>query len=146
MKLMRRNRNRWSVAFTLVFAVQLLASSLCISTAAQAVETTADNHCHESRMHAGMPTSDMQAASMQQEENAMDHSMAMACTHCASPENYTLFVNGLDVSPTDLLLAFVVVDRSTTTSATSLSNFIERAQAPPRSSTTLYNTTQRIRI
>jgi len=130
MKLMRRDRNRWSVAFTLVFAVQILISSLCISTTAQAMETASSEHCQQSM-----------------EQANMHHEMSMsACSHCASPEDFALFSSSLDLSPTDLLLAFVVVDTSTATSATTLLNFMDRAHAPPRSSTTLYNTTQRIRI
>jgi hypothetical protein len=146
MKLAKANRSRWNVTFSVMFAVQLLASSLCISTAAQAVEITAGNHCHESSIHAGMPTSDMQAANMQQEENAMDHSMAMACTHCASPDNFTVYTTHVDHSPVTFLLAYMETDAIAFTPETSSAFPAERVQAPPRSSTTLYNTTQRIRI
>ncbi|NOR72684.1 MAG: hypothetical protein GQ467_02250 [Mariprofundaceae bacterium] len=138
MKLMKRDRNRWSVAFTLVFAVQILVSSLCISTTAQAMETASSEHCQQN----------MEQVNMHHEMGSQPmHEMSMStCSHCASPEDFTLFASSLDVSPADLLLAFVVVETPATTSATTLLNFMERAYAPPRSSTTLYNTTQRIRI
>jgi len=147
MKLMGRNRNRWSVAFTLVFAVQLLASTLCIVSSAQAAEEIKANHCHETMQMNSADQMDMQheMASMPMLAQPEPSPMSV-CSHCASPENFALFLNNLDISPSDLLLAFVMVDTSSTASATASQSFIERAQAPPRSSTTLYTTTQRIRI
>lgn len=145
MKLMRGNRNRWSMAFSVMFAVQLLASSLCIATAVQAVEITTSNHCHESTMP-NMSRSDIQSASMQHEANAMDHSMASACTHCASPNKFTVFAAHVDHSPVTFLLAYVATESPVSTSEVSSVSFTERAQSPPRSSTTLFTTTQRIRI
>ncbi|MES0372187.1 MAG: hypothetical protein ABUK11_07900 [Mariprofundaceae bacterium] len=138
MKLMRGNRNRWSVAFTLVFSVQLLVSALCVIPSAQAAVVAEVTHCNEAMQHE-MSAKSMQEMAMQ----AQPESSPMAtCSHCSSPENFALFLNNLDISPSDLLLAFVVVETAATTSQ----NFIARAQAPPRSSTTLYTTTQRIRI
>ncbi len=135
------------MTFSVMFAVQLLASSLCISTAAQAVETATGNHCHESSIHAGMPASDIQAASStQQEENAMGHSMAMACTHCASPDNFTVYTTHADHSPVTFLLAYVESDAIAFAPEAFSAFPAERVQALPRSSTTLYNTTQRILI
>jgi len=147
MKLMGRNRNRWSAAFALVFAVQLLASTLCLVSSAQAAEEIKASHCHES-----MQRDSEQHASMQHEmgdrsmQSQPEPSPMSACSHCASPENFALFVNNLDLSSTDLLLAFIVVETALTTSETTSQNSVDRAQAPPRSSTTLYSTTQRIRI
>jgi len=145
MKLMGRNRNRLSVTFTLVFAVQLLATTLCLVSSAQAAEEITANHCvdamqmdstHQMAMQHEMAVKPMQAQSEQMPMSA--------CSHCESPEDIALFINNLDLS--NLLSAFIVVETSATTSATTSQNFVERAQAPPRSSTTLYTTTQRIRI
>ena len=125
----------------LVFAVQVFASSLCISTTAQAVETVSLEHCHQSMEHSGIQheMSSMQAQPMQ--EIPMS-----ACSHCASPDDFAIFVNDVDASPADLLLAFIVLETIPATSSAALPNFVERAQAPPNSSSTLYTTTQRIRI
>ncbi|MCF7821969.1 MAG: hypothetical protein K9M17_05965 [Mariprofundaceae bacterium] len=145
MKLMRGNRNRWSMAFTLVFTVQLLASTLCVVSSAQAAEVIKASHCHEAIQHDpgqhvqhGMGIRPMQP---QSEQLPMS-----ACSHCASPENFALFVNDLDASPADLLFAFVVLETYATAATAASLNFIKRSLAPPRSSTTLYTTTQRIRI
>lgn len=143
MKLEKTNRNRWSVTFSVMFAVQLLASSLCISTAVQAAEVAA-NHCHESSTHAEMSRSDMSSENMQQEKNVIDHSMASACTHCASPDDFSVSINSLDHSPVMFLLAYMTTELAA--SKASAAPFTERAQAPPQSSTTLYTTTQRILI
>lgn len=143
MKLVRRNRNRWSVTFTLVFAVQLLTSALCVVPSAQAAEAIKANHCHEAMQH-----NSGQQPNMQHEmgSNHIQEMPMSACSHCASPESFALFIHDLDISPTDLLFAFVVLETYSTTATTASLNFMERAHAPPRSSTTLYNTTQRIRI
>ena len=147
MKLMRRNRNRSSVVFTLIFAVQLLASTLCVVSSAQAAEAIQASHCHETMQHDSGQQMDMQHEMGAQSIQAQSEPLPMStCSHCAAPENFTLFVNDLDVSPSDLLFAFVVMETPVTTSATASLNFMERAQAPPRSSTTLYTITQRIRI
>ncbi len=146
MKLIRGSRNKWSMAFSLMFAVQLLASSLCISTAVQAVETVASNHCHESMMHSGMPHSDTEAASVQHETAAMDHAMKSACTHCASPDDFTISATHTDHAPATFLLAYVAIDEAASAPETVSARFAERVQAPPRSSTTLYSTTLRILI
>ena len=141
MKLAKANRSKWSVTFSVMFAVQLLASSLCISTAVQAAGV-AENHCHESSMHAEMPRSDMQSASMKHVEGSMD----LACTHCASPDDFAVYITHVDHSPVTFLLAYVETDAIALTPETSSAFPAERVQAPPRSSTTLYNTTQRILI
>ncbi len=149
MKLMGRNRDSrykgWSVAFTLVFAVQLLASTLCLVSSAQAAEEIMASHCHETmKMDSGHHMS-MQHEMGAKPAHAQPEDMQMStCSHCESPEDVALFVNDLDLS--EQLSAFIVVEASTTFPATASRNFMERAQAPPRSSTTLYTTTQRIRI
>ncbi len=131
----------------LVFAMQILVSSLCISTSAQAIETIAPEHCHQNMM--GSDTShdmmhhSMSDMSMQAQPEQMPKS---ACSHCDSPDEIALFVNDLDISSPHLILAFVVMETFSTDAEAVLPNFSERAQAPPRSSTTLYTTTQRIRI
>ena len=71
---------------------------------------------------------------------------ATTCSHCASPDDITLFVNDLDISSPHLILAFVVMEAFSIQTEAELPSFTERPQAPPRSSTTLYTTTQRIRI
>jgi hypothetical protein len=147
MKLMRNNRNRWSMTFTLVFAVQLLVSALCIIPSAQAAVAIEANHCHEAMQHNSGQQPNMQhemgAKQMQAQPEQLPTS---ACSHCASPASFAVFINDLNISPTDLLFAFVVLETYSTTATTASLNFMERAQAPPRSSSTLYNTTQRIRI
>jgi len=126
------------MAFTFVFAVQILVSSLCISTAAQAMETVSLEHCHQSMEHSNMQH-EMGSEPMQE--------MPMpACSHCASPDDFAVYVNDLDVSPVELLIAFIAFGEANNPSAAVSLNFSERVQAPPRSSTTLYTTTQRILI
>lgn len=131
----------------LVFAVQILVSSLCISTSAQAMETISPEHCHQSMansdMNHGMMHQAMSEMPMQAQPEQMPKS---ACSHCDSQDEIALFVNDLDVSSPHLILAFVVMETINQQSASDLPNFIERAQAPPKSSSTLYTTTQRIRI
>ncbi|MDT8376766.1 MAG: hypothetical protein RQ867_08570 [Mariprofundaceae bacterium] len=142
MKLMRRNHNRLSVTLTLVFAMQILASSLCISTAAQAMETVSLNHCHQSMEHSNMQH-EMGSRSMQAQPEQLPIS---ACSHCASPDDFAVFVNDLDSSPVGFLIAFVASGETANPSATVSLSLSERALAPPRSSTTLYTTTRRIRV
>lgn len=100
------------------------------------------NHCQETMQHE-MSTTSMHEMAMQAQPESSPMS---ACSHCSSPENFALFTHDLDISPSDLLFAFVVLESSEAIAVTTPMNFIKRAQAPPRSSTTLYNTTQRIRI
>ena len=129
----------------LVFAVQILVSSLCISTSAQAMETISTEHCHQDMANAGMDHGMMQA-SMSTESTQPVQMPPATCSHCDSPGDIALFVNDLDISSPHLILAFVVSETVSIHTEAELPNFIERAQAPPRSSTTLYTTTQRIRI
>lgn len=147
MKLMRGNRSRLSMTFMLVFAVQILVSSLCISTSAQAMETISPEHCHQSMtdtdMGHGMTHHSMSEIPMQAQPEQMPPA---TCSHCSSPDDIALFVNDLDISSPHLILAFVVMETISTHAEAELPGFIERAQAPPRSATTLYTTTQRIRI
>jgi len=131
----------------LVFAVQILVSSLCISTSAQAMETISPEHCQQtmanSEMDHGMMHQAMSEMPMQAQPEQMPKS---ACSHCDSQDEVALFVNDLDISSPHLILAFVVMETFSIHSEAELPDFSERAQAPPRSSTTLYTTTQRIRI
>ncbi|HKI60492.1 MAG TPA: hypothetical protein VKA23_05610 [Mariprofundaceae bacterium] len=147
MKLMRGSRGRLSITFMLVFAVQVLVSSLCISTSAQAMGTIAPEHCHQN-----MASFDMGHGIMQQTMSEMpmqpqsEQLPSSTCSHCDSPDEIALFVNDLDISSPHLILAFMVMETIAQQSGINLPDFIERAQAPPRSSSTLYTTTQRIRI
>jgi len=145
MKLMGRNRNRWSVAFTLAFSVQLFASTLCLVSSAQAAEEIKASHCHETMQMDSSHQMAMQHEMGTKPIHDQSEKMPMsACSHCESPEDIALFINDLDLS--GQLFTFIVVETSATTSASTSENFTERAQAPPRSSSTLYTTTQRIRI
>jgi len=135
------------MTFMLVFAVQILVSSLCISTSAQAGERLSPGHCHQSMTDSGMAHDMMhQTMSKMPMQGQSEQVPPATCSHCSSPDDIALFVNDLDISSPHLILAFVVMASISIHSKAELPGFIERAQAPPRSSTTLYSTTQRIRI
>jgi len=141
MQLMRGNHRRLGVAFSVIFAMQLLASSLCIVTPAQATEAVSNGHCHQS----------MHSMNMGHTAKAMHPSLPRkhdtACTHCDSPQNLNTTVQAADLVPAAMLLAVVVpLAEIASPAAVHTSGFADRAQAPPDSSDTLFTTTQRIRI
>ena len=139
---MRGYRHHGRIALALIFTAQILISSLCISTAAQAMETVSLEHCHQSIEHSNMQH-EMSSEAMHVDTQNMPMS---ACSHCSSPEDFSLFTSHIDLSPADFLLAIVEVGELASSTPLTLPAFVERTQAPPNSSSTLYTTTQRIRI
>ncbi|MFC1536222.1 hypothetical protein ACFL48_00230 [Pseudomonadota bacterium] len=133
MQFISRIRSRQSVTFTAIFALQLFAASFCISSATQAAETVATNHCHAS------------VDSASSGHTGMQHSPESTCSHCAAPDDFSFSINDLNQAPGMQLLAYIEF-KAVYSEPESAAFNTERAQAPPNSSKTLYTTTQRIRI
>jgi len=71
---------------------------------------------------------------------------ASACSHCTSPDGVTISSSFLDQAPVVVLIAYMATKATASTFESPALLFIEKAQAPPNSSSTLYTTTQRIRV
>jgi hypothetical protein len=130
------------MAFMFVFAVQIFASSLCISTTAQAAEASSLEHCHQNIEHAAMQH-EMGSMPMQAGSEQLPMS---ACSHCSAPDDFTVISSAPDQIPVTFLVIYLATTLMTPTFGATTPLFIEKAQAPPNSSSTLYITTQRIRI
>lgn len=139
MKLIRGHRSNWIKVYSFVFALQFLVSSFCIASPVVAVEAVISNHCHQSMGHSNMMKHGVSSIPMQKNQTS-------ACTHCSSPDDFSVFSTDLDSPLVEQLITFVVSADTILPNTTAWLNLSGRAQAPPQSSTTLYTTTQRIRI
>ena len=136
MKLPIKIHKHLRTALSAVFVIQLLAASLCFVASASAMETETTSLCHE-QMH-------MSTENMVHQQKPQHHSDA--CTHYDAPQNLTATSITINLIPAAVLLA--IVEKPLTADLQFERDFvqIEKAQAPPDSSTLLLTTTQRFRI
>ncbi|MDX8402915.1 MAG: hypothetical protein R8K54_00720 [Mariprofundaceae bacterium] len=138
---MKGNRNRWSVAFTLVFAVQILAAGFCLLTPQIHAATAA-----EMPMSADIAVHCTNGDNTNAEYEAGHADQNTACAHCDLPNKLvqnkvSTFNIGIDlpaVTPVHMeikLSAPVSIDLAA-----------RPLTGPPRSSSLLYTITQRIRV
>jgi len=147
---MRRSHARFTSRLVAgLFAVQIVVTGFCLLTSqAHAMPMDQMGASHMSGMMSGADDMSGHCSKSMMHMNGQGHdaSHSGGCFHCDEPDQFVKAASA-DLAPVSLVLACLAMlpEISDVTTATLLSE-VQAPTGPPRSSTLLFTTTQRIRV